>query len=245
VTAALVAIPVTSASADRTLSPGSVDFGNREVGTTSPPQTHQLRVFCDAPPLVCFLIALAGGDPFTPAVSVTGGDFAQTNDCIATLFGASLEGQSCIINTTFTPASPGPKEGTLNTGLDGPTALLTGTGVTTPTPPTPPEPGPPTVSPPPTLKLDAKKQELKKKLTFFATTNVDTTLVAGGDVKPTEKQLAGGEKTKVKAELKPSKRKQLEKKLDKTGKAKAKVTTAATDQAGGIAVRDIKIKLKD
>src|SRR5215211_2044240 len=182
VTVALVAIPVTSASADRTINPGTVDFGSRQVGTTSPPQTHQLSVVCGAAeeaPLVCFLIALAGGDPFTPAVSIAGAspsDFAQTNDCLATLFGSSLTPQTCTIQTTFTPTSPGPKEGTLNTGLDGPTATLKGTGVTTPTPPTPPEPGPPTTAgEPPTLHLSAKKQELKRKLVFFATTDQDTT----------------------------------------------------------------------
>jgi hypothetical protein len=248
VTVALVAIPVTSASADKTVNPGSVDFGNRQVGTTSPPQTHELRVICDAPPLVCFLIALAGGGPFTPSVSVTG-DFAQTNDCTQTLFESSLDGQTCTINTTFTPTSPGPKEGILSTGPDGPTATLTGTGVTAPTPPTPPEPGPPSPPAPPatapTLDLDANKQKLRKKLTFFATTDVDTTLAVAGSVKPTTKQLQGGERTKVKAKLKSSKRKQIAKKLDKKGKAKASVEAIATTDAGGLAISEIKVKLRD
>jgi hypothetical protein len=240
VTVALVAIPVSSASADRTLNPATVDFGSRQVGTTSPPQAHELRVFCNAPGLVCLLIALAGGDPFTPSVSVTG-DFAQTNDCLKTLFGSSLTGQTCAIQTTFTPTSPGPKQGILSTGPDGPTATLTGVGVTTPTPPTPPTPGGPSPpATPPTLDLAAKKQELKKgKLTFFATTNVDTSLVAGGSVKPTTKQLAGGVKTKVKAKVKSS----VLSKLNKSGKAKALVNVAATDKAGSTASRQIKIKL--
>ena len=243
VTVALVAIPVSSAIADRTINPASVDFGNRQVGTTSPAQTHQLSVVCGAAqdaPLVCLLIALAGGDPFTPSVSVTG-DFAQTNNCLATLFGSSLTPQTCTIQTTFTPTSPGPKQGILSTGPDGPTATLTGNGVTTATPPTPPTPGGPSPTPtPPTLDLAAKKQELKKgKLTFFATTNVDTTLDAGGDVKTTSKQLTGGVKTKVKAKVKSS----VLKKLNKSGKAKALVSVAATDKAGSTANGQIKIKL--
>jgi hypothetical protein len=253
VAVALVAIPVTSASAERTLDPGTVDFGTRQVNTTSPPQTHQLKVFCDAPFLVCALIALAGGaDNFNPSIS-TSGDFAQTNNCLGSLNGATPTGQSCTISTTFTPTSPGPKEGTLSTGPGGPTATLTGTGVTTETPPTPPEPGPPTPPTPPptppgvtppTLDLDAKKQELKKKLTFFATANVDATLAVGGSVKDTTKQLAGGQRTKVKAKLKSAKRKKLAKKLNKSGKAKAKVEAAASSE-GGTALDEIKVKLRD
>jgi hypothetical protein len=248
VTVVLLGATASSAMAARTLDPGSVDFGNRQVGTTSPPQTHTLRAYCDAPPLVCVIIALGGGDPFTPSISTTG-DFAQTNNCVGTLQGASPQGQSCTIQTTFTPTSVGPKQGILSTGGPadpGPTATLTGTGVTTPTPPTPPEPGPPTAPlPPPTLDLTAKKQKLKNKLTFFATTNVATTLDAGGSVKATRKQLAGGQKTKVQAKLKSAVRKKVEKKLDNSGKAKVIIDVAATDQAGNSAFREIKIKLTD
>jgi hypothetical protein len=243
VTVALVAIPVSSAMADRTLDPGTVDFGPRQVGTTSPPQTHELRAFCNAPQLVCILIALAGGDPFDPDISVTG-DFAQTNDCIGVLQGALPQGQSCSIQTTFTPTSPGPKEGTLSTGPDGPTATLTGTGVTTPTPPTPPEPGPPTPpAPDPTLELDAKKQELKKKVKFFAESNQDATLVVGGGVKTSQRELVAGERRKVKA--KPKKLGKLVKKVANTGKAKVKINAAATNDAGSTAVDQITVKLRD
>jgi hypothetical protein len=243
VTVALVAIPVSSAMADRTLDPGTVDFGPRQVGTTSPPQTHELRAFCNAPQLVCIFIALAGGDPFDPDISVTG-DFAQTNDCIGILQGALPQGQSCSIQTTFTPTSPGPKEGTLSTGPDGPTATLTGTGVTTPTPPTPPEPGPPTQpAEPPTLDLDAKKQELKKKVKFFAESNEDATLVVGGGVKTSQRELVAGERRKVKA--KPKKLGKLVKKVANTGKAKVKINAAATNDAGSTAVDQITVKLRD
>jgi hypothetical protein len=243
VTVALVAIPVSSAMADRTLDPGTVDFGPRQVNTTSPPQTHELRAFCNAPQLVCILIALAGGDPFDPDISVTG-DFAQTNDCVGILQGALPQGQSCSIQTTFTPTSPGPKEGTLSTGPDGPTAALTGVGVETPTPPTPPEPGPPTPpAEPPTLELDAKKQELKKKVKFFAESNQDATLVVGGGVKTSERELVAGERRKVKA--KPKKRGKLARKLANTGKAKVKINAAATNDAGSTAVDRINVKLRD
>ena len=89
---------------------------------------------------------------------------------------------------------------------------LHGTGVTFPTPPTPPIPG----AAPPTLALDrdAKKQELRKALTFFATTNVDSTLEVGGSVKRTTRGLAAGKKTKVTAKLKKSTREKLEDKLE-------------------------------
>jgi hypothetical protein len=152
-------------------------------------------------------------------------------------------GQTCTISVSFTPTSTGPKSATLRTGSGGPTAALAGNGVTTPTPPTPPTPGP--APPALTLDLDAKKQALKKKLTFFATTNVDSTLEAGGSVKNTTKQLAAGEKTKVKAKLKGSKREKLADKLATSGKAKAKVETVATDQFDNQAVEEIKVKLKD
>jgi hypothetical protein len=150
---------------------------------------------------------------------------------------------SCTINVTFTPTSTGPKSGTLRTGSGGPTAALSGTGVTTPTPPIPPTPGP--APPALTLDLDAKKQELKKKLKFFATTNVDSTLEAGGSVKKTTKELDAGEKTTVKANLKGSKREKLADKLATSGKAKAKVETVATDEFDNQAVEEIKVKLKD
>ena len=98
-------------------------------------QTHSLRVYCDAPILVCALIALAGGAAsFTPNVSTTG-EFLQTNSGSLTLNGASPTGQSCIITSPFDQS--GTQDGTLETGLGGPVATLTGTGVTTETPPTP------------------------------------------------------------------------------------------------------------
>jgi plastocyanin len=106
-----------------------------------------------------------------------------------------------------------------------------------------PEPGP---GPGPlTLELGAKKQELTKKLKFFATSSADSTLVAGGSVKQTTVQLAADEKTKVKAKLNRSQRERLEEKLDRSGKAKAKVEATATDQSGATATDVVKVKLRD
>jgi hypothetical protein len=258
VVAVLLAATAASASASETLDPVSTDFGDREVGTTSPAQAFTLTVGPQ-----CFSFPIIGTicfpDSFAASPSVSG-EFAQTNNCPATL--DSLLFSSCTINVTFNPTSTGPKAGTLSTGPGGPTATLAGNGVDVPTPPTPPDPGPPPPEPEPiepggpgqpgapgaqplTLDLDAKKQELKKKLTFFATANLDSTLVAEGSVKQTTKQLVANEKTKVKASLKSKARKKLDKKLDKSGKAKAKVEAGAATAAGSSTIDEIKVKLKD
>jgi hypothetical protein len=260
----LLAATASSASAATSLSPTSTDFGNREVGTTSPAQAFTLRTFCPSSSIGCLIF----GTDFEPNIDVSG-DFSQTNNCPAILTAPPSE--ECTINVTFTPTSTGPKQSALCTntqagetgcrvgiGLElGPSATLTGNGVTTPTPPTPPTPGPPPPPPPqgpapPTpgapalqLDLDAKKQELKKKLTFFATTNVDATLVAEGSIKQTTKQLVGGEKTKIKGKLKSKKRKQLAQRLDRKGKAKAKVEAGAASETSGEAIAELKVKLKD
>jgi hypothetical protein len=265
-TAIFLGATASAASATRTLSPTSVDYGNRQIGTTSPAQAFTLRVRCT---LVVFPTTKCIEDTFSPSISITVGQFVQTdqfvqtNNCPATMTGLATkpgvdpqEGEtSCTINVTFTPTSTGPKTGTLRTGSGGPTAALTGNGVTTPTPPTPPTPGPLPPPPPPDeplpptpgfpalqLDLDAKKQELRKKLTFFATTNVDSTLVAGGNIKETTKQLEGSVKTKINGKLKSSVRKKLAKRLDKKGKAK--VEASAASETSGTAIDEIKVKLK-
>jgi hypothetical protein len=251
-TVVLLGATASSASAFTLLDPTSADFGDRQVGTTSPPQAFTLGVGAD-----CFDFPIIGEICFpaslAPAPSVTG-DFAQTSDCPPLMFSNSSTPSTCTINATFTPTSTGPKSGTL-TGATGLTAPLTGNGVTVPTPPTPPTPGPPPAPPTtgtpqagqPALQLDlaAKKQELKKKLTFFATCNVDCALGVGGSVKQTETKLAGGVKTKIRAKLKPKTFKQLAQKLDSTGKAKAKIEGAATSPTSGTATDSIKVKLKD
>jgi hypothetical protein len=252
-TAIFLGATASTASATRTLRPTSVDYGNRQVGTTSPAQAFTLRVRCT---LIVFPTTKCIEDTFSPSIIITSGQFAQTNNCPATMTGLATkpgvdpqEGETfCTINVTFTPTSTGPEVGTLRTGSGGPTAALRGNGVTTPTPsdpstpPTPPTPGP--APPALTLDLDAKKQELKKKLTFFAATNVDSTLEAGGSVTKTTRQLAAGERTEIKAKLKRSKRAKLEDKLARSGKAKAKVETVATDEFDNQAVEEVKVKLK-
>lgn len=261
-TAILLGATASTASATRTLSPTSVDYGDRQIGTSSPAQAFTLRVRCT---LIIFPSTKCVQDTFNPSIS-TSGQFTQTNNCPATLTGLAtkpgvdpeLGAQTCTINVTFTPTSTGPMTGTLRTtgilsGSPGPAATLTGNGVITPTPSTPPTPGP---QPPPEgepqpgfpalqLDLDAKKQELGKKLTFFATTNVDSTLVAGGSIKQTTKQLEGGVKTKINSKLKSSVRKKLARRLDKKGKATVKVEAGAASETSGSVIDEITVKLKD
>jgi hypothetical protein len=236
-TVVIFATTASSAGAVVTLDPSSVDFGNRQVGTTSPPQAHTLNLRCNR--FQGFnLCAITGPTSFSPDIATTG-DFAATEDCPPTLTTSNATtGVSCTINTTFTPTSTGPKEGILSTG--GPEATLTGTGVTTPQPPNPPEPGePPTL----TLDLDAKKQELKKKVKFFAEASEDATMAVGGGVKVTERELVGGERRKVKA--KPTNRGKLVNKLATTGRAKVKVQAEATSESGATDRDKVTIKLRD
>ena len=98
------------------------DFGDRQVGTTSPAQGFYTVVLRgDFKP---------GDRHFDPRVSVSG-DYTQTNNCPPTL----LATEGCLITVTFAPRSTGPKKGTLSIGPEGPTAKLSGRGVTTRTPP--------------------------------------------------------------------------------------------------------------
>jgi hypothetical protein len=96
-----------------------------------------------------------------------------------------------------------------------------------------------------TLDLVARKQELRRKLTFFATASADATLVAKGKViKKTTKRLAANQKTKVKAKLKPAKRRRLANELDGKGSVKAEVKATATTKAADRATDQVKVKLK-
>jgi glucose/arabinose dehydrogenase len=105
-----------------------------------------------------------------------------------------------------------------------------------------PGPGPEAL----TLDLEAKKQKLKKKLKLLATASADSSLVAEGKaIKQTTKELAANEATKVKAKLKRKQRRKLARKLDRKGKAKTKVEATATDQGGGTADDNVKVKLKE
>jgi hypothetical protein len=276
----LLAATASSAGAVVTLDPTSVDFGNRQVGTTSPPQAHTLTLRCNTFQGMDLCALSAGGQLvaqegpeagfifYDPEISVTG-DFAVTDDCpppdpeaIASLVTSSATGVSCTITTTFTPTSPGPKEGVLSTGPgppihlgpplpSGPEATLTGDGVTTPTPPTPPEPGP---TPELTLDLEAKKQKLREetsRVNFSAEANEDATMAVEGGAKSTESgvrfdeyALVGGEGRKIRVRPKKERRK-LEDKLATTGKAKVKVQAEATSESGDTDRDQVTIKLRD
>ncbi|MGH2993025.1 MAG: PQQ-dependent sugar dehydrogenase [Solirubrobacterales bacterium] len=109
----------------------------------------------------------------------------------------------------------------------------------------PGEPGDPGAAPL-TLDLGARKQELKRRLRFFATASADSTLVATGKAtKRTVKEVAANQKAKVKAKLRRAKRKRLQKKLDNQGKVKVKVEATATDASGAAAADTVKVKLRD
>ncbi|GAA5193099.1 glycosyl hydrolase family 28-related protein [Rugosimonospora acidiphila] len=94
-------------------SPGSAYFGVVDPGVTSAPQT--------------FTISNPGPDAASLGSVRVSDDFAQTNDC-----GASLAvGASCHVTVTFTPSSPGNHTGTLLVGTDAPfppAIALTGVG---------------------------------------------------------------------------------------------------------------------
>jgi hypothetical protein len=100
------------------LSPTSLDFGSQYTGNTSPPQ-------------FVYLSNTGTGPLFVSSIVATG-DFAQTNNC-----GASVAaGGSCWITVTFTPTTTGTLSGTVtitdnNNGVGGSqqTIPLTGTGL--------------------------------------------------------------------------------------------------------------------
>ena len=97
-----------------------------------------------------------------------------------------------------------------------------------------------------TLNMRAENQAFRKRLTFFATTSLDSTLLATGKaIQHTTKELASNQTTKVEVKLTRGKRKQIQNRLDKRGKAKVKLIATATDHSGATATDSIKVKLKD
>ncbi len=75
--------------------PGSIDFGNQDLGATSAIQTVKLYSW---------------GTSAIAISSITASpNFAETNNCGATL----ASGTACAINVTFTPTAPGALTGTL------------------------------------------------------------------------------------------------------------------------------------
>jgi hypothetical protein len=99
------------------VSPGSLTFGNQNLGTTSGPQLVTL--------------SNTGGSALTVTGITPSANFGQTNNC-----GSSLAaGDSCTISVTFAPTTTGTLNGTLtiadnNNGLTGSTQTVTlsGTG---------------------------------------------------------------------------------------------------------------------
>ncbi len=210
------------------------NFGDRQVGTASPVRQFALGVGCRP-----------GGEypcpaPFNPTIAVSG-DYAQTNNCPATLSAAAPgQVQGCLINVTFTPTGTGPKAGTLSTGAGGPAATLTGNGVTHATPPAFPlefdvydgySPG-----------LPENLTLLKKRLTLYAHTNYDSRVVARGGVKRTVVRVAGSgppkwKSTRFKAKLKHLRR------LKQSPKPKVKIRLTAIDVFGQRATDELKVRL--
>ena len=100
-------------SSGLTVAPSALDFGSQATGTTSAARTVSVSNNGSS------AVSLSG-------VSVTG-DFAQTNNC-----GASLAaGASCTVNVTFRPTAAGSRAGTLTVANSATpaTASLTGVGV--------------------------------------------------------------------------------------------------------------------
>jgi hypothetical protein len=73
--------------------PSSLTFVSQIIDTTSAPQNA--------------VLTNTGGAALTITSIVASGDFAQTNNCSATL----ASGASCTISVTFTPTAPGPRAG--------------------------------------------------------------------------------------------------------------------------------------
>ena len=224
------------------------DFGDRQVGTTSPAQGFYTVVLRgDFKP---------GDRHFDPRVSVSG-DYTQTNNCPPTL----LATEGCLITVTFAPRSTGPKKGTLSIGPEGPTAKLSGRGVTTRTPPVLPL----------TLEASVRNAILGDAILgtrhgdaslepkrwrrgvvsgITADTNIgdclmpqcpdyDTKVVLRGDVKKTTKQLAANSgPAHFKARLK-----HLKQLKEEPTPPKIKIKFVATDEFGQTATEEGKVEL--
>jgi hypothetical protein len=96
-------------------SPASLAFGSQVVGTTSAAKSVTL--------------SNTGSSPLNISSIATSGDYAQTNNC-----GASLgAGASCNINVSFTPTATGARSGTLsvtdNASGSPQTVALSGSGI--------------------------------------------------------------------------------------------------------------------
>jgi hypothetical protein len=115
-------VALTGTGTIASLSPGSVNFANQTMGTTSPAQ-------------VITLTNVGLSTLRVSAVTIQGAnaaDFSQTNNCTTV-----APSGTCTINATFTPAATGTFTGTVNVSFTSPAvspvpAVLTGTGVSVP-----------------------------------------------------------------------------------------------------------------
>jgi hypothetical protein len=118
----LVALATAPAAGAATMTPTSHDFGDVNVGTSSPPLTFTFTNGCTT---------MAGAACVTPEVSrltpsvTPSSDYSLVNSCPSEL---STPGQSCTFTVTFKPSATGVRSGIVNTGAI-PMASLRGTGV--------------------------------------------------------------------------------------------------------------------
>lgn len=123
----MLAVAAPAANATDNWDRGSQDFGSRNVGTTSDPQTFALVATCS----IGFGVPFPGTDPCNPspihdfgAITTTGQGFAilpATDACNArngklvtpTFFPPTVD--VCTLQVTFKPTSGGVKTGSLST----------------------------------------------------------------------------------------------------------------------------------
>ena len=112
-----VTVSIKGGSGSVTLAPGSLSFGNQNVGTTSTSQALTLTN-SQSTSLTGISVAITG---------TNAGDFAETDNCGTTVAANS----SCTINVTFTPTATGARTGTVTVtdSAGTQTASLSGTGV--------------------------------------------------------------------------------------------------------------------
>ncbi|MFN8512849.1 MAG: choice-of-anchor D domain-containing protein [Chloroflexia bacterium] len=105
------------------ITPASLDFGNQQVGTTSPAKTVTLKNNGTAALTISSVAITVGGADFTKVADTCAGQVVNP-------------GQSCTISVVFNPTTGGPRAGLLTITDNVPSAgsiqtvSLTGTGVT-------------------------------------------------------------------------------------------------------------------
>jgi hypothetical protein len=230
---------------------GSFDFGHHQLGTSAS-QRIALGVV---------------GDTFSPKIGVSGdygaqtNEYAQTNNCPATLSAPEGRVKGCLIDVTFTPTGKGPRPlGILTTGPGGPTMGLSGAG--------------PAPTDPPNLQLSGKKKQSLSQGGFPTHACIENgrcppnvqVKVSCGDVqctarakgkltkvkkdklhaigdKPGSTDLEAGETDTLALKLTKKTRNRVREALAEGKKVKAKLTVRAKDAAGNVATAKGTIKL--